>query len=212
MSSAEMPKGAGYGCPIRHAEQHTHAAGPLPSCMAADEASLGDMKQFVDAVRRAVDEKNWYAALSLALTLPDIASKIEHPEVKGSVRYAAWCDVYLTPKYTSSAGYGHKNRTWMTGLDTYSLRCAVLHQGIDQVAPGEVEDRVRGFRFLAPRPGWRVHQNSTNGRLQLQVDIFCLDICDAVDAWWISSSRLPLVSDRVASLMKIEPPAGELRL
>ena len=171
-----------------------------------------DMQQFVDAARRAVDEENWYAALALALTLPDIASKLEHPDLKGRARYVAWCDMYLTPKYTSPAGYGRASKTWMTGLDTYSLRCAVLHQGIDQVTENEVEDRVRGFRFLAPRPGSRVHQNSTNGRLQLQIDIFCLDICDAVDVWWIYSQEQADVADGVDRLMQIEPPAGALYL
>jgi hypothetical protein len=166
------------------------------------------MQQFLEATRCAIDNENWYAALSLALTLPDIASKLEHPTVKGAERYADWCNAYLTPKYTRHDHNGRVLRVFMSGSDTYALRCAVLHQGIDQTTRMDIQNRVRGFRFLAPRPGTVVHENLINGQLQLQVDFFCHDICDAVDVWWMFTGNCSGVAERVSNLMKIEHAAG----
>jgi hypothetical protein len=40
----------------------------------------GIVNQFVNAVRSAVASGNWYAALMLALTMPDICGRLESPE------------------------------------------------------------------------------------------------------------------------------------
>lgn len=37
------------------------------------------MEELMNSIRLSIKTKNWYGALTLALTLPDIAGKIEHP-------------------------------------------------------------------------------------------------------------------------------------
>ena len=38
------------------------------------------MERFTNAVIKSLATENWYSALSLALTLPDICGKVEQPE------------------------------------------------------------------------------------------------------------------------------------
>lgn len=42
---------------------------------------------------------------------------------------------------------------------------------------------LENFHFITPSPVFQVHCNQSNNLLQLQVDVFCHEIADAVDAW-----------------------------
>ena len=50
------------------------------------------MKQFVDALRQAMDQKSSYGALLIALTLPDICRKLVDPILSASKGYPEWLD------------------------------------------------------------------------------------------------------------------------
>jgi hypothetical protein len=72
------------------------------------------LKPFVNAVRDALAQKNWYAALALALTLPDICANLEQPEERRvGVRYTQWWNTYV----------GKRNRTNLTGKRSQTLHC-----------------------------------------------------------------------------------------
>ena len=59
------------------------------------------MKRFTNAGRQAIKDGNLYAALSLALTLPDVCSSLERPgPSKPQKRYKRWCERWLVPKFT----------------------------------------------------------------------------------------------------------------
>jgi hypothetical protein len=59
------------------------------------------MQHFIDSVYLSLQTRNWYGALSLSLTLPDICGKIEYPqyEKKSQKRYISWFDNYVGEKY-----------------------------------------------------------------------------------------------------------------
>lgn len=64
-----------------------------------------------------------------------------------------------------------------TAEDCYAFRNACLHSGMSK-------DKKRKFALIPPPPsGGIIHKLSRNGTLQLQIDILCLDICEAVDNW-----------------------------
>ena len=42
------------------------------------------MQRFTSAIEQALADKNWYGALTLALTLPDICGKMENPQERSS--------------------------------------------------------------------------------------------------------------------------------
>lgn len=71
----------------------------------------------------------YMAALTTALTLPDICGKTRYPDEKSTRRrYIKWFD-----EYTKQCGIFHDNYSsdipHLSGELIYSLRCSVLHEG-----------------------------------------------------------------------------------
>ena len=162
------------------------------------------MEHLVRAVRDGVAERNWYAALGLALTLPDICGRLESPGVGSQARYVSWCNTYLVPRYTRPLGPDRTPHVFLHGADCYALRCAVLHEGADDIVTQRARVALDAFLFVAPRTGWTVHCNQSDAKLQLQVDIFCEDICAGVDAWLTGVATNPDVQTRITSLMRVQ--------
>jgi hypothetical protein len=164
------------------------------------------MRHLVDAVRRSVAENNWYAALTGALALPDIAGKWDGG-VGGSAsqaRFVAWYNTYLLPRYTRPGIGGGQPQIILSGNDCYALRCAYLHGGEFDITAQRARQALDSFRFVAPPPGWHIHCNRNRGMLQLQVDVFCEDVCAALDAWLNARGGDPAVAAALAELPEIE--------
>lgn len=159
------------------------------------------MHSFVAAARTAVNNKNWYAALSVALLLPDICGRIENPKLGSQRRYREWFDAWLGPKY--SAGAGDRRRSLLSGGDCYALRCALTHEGRDNISEQGAQEVLSSFRFNTPYALINMHRNQLNGVLQLQVDIFALDICAAVEEWLKSMENNEEVQKRLGELIAI---------
>jgi hypothetical protein len=136
---------------------------------------------FTESINSSLETKNWYAALLVALTLPDICGYLESPEEKSSSRYVRWFNKYMTPKYTSNIGPNREKHIFLNGSDAYALRCAYLHSGTFHTDKQWIKDALNKFRFVTSK-GY-IHNNQINNTLQLQVDIFCKEICEAVNEW-----------------------------
>jgi hypothetical protein len=171
------------------------------------------MQHLIDAVEQAVRTENWYAALSLALTLPDICGRIDDPAAPSGRRYATWFETYLQDKYRSHVGTiwsGHFV-TFMTGSDLYALRCAYLHQGEFGIDDQRARQVVSRFVFRMERNGNVFHSNKFNDVLHLDVSVFCGQLCAAVLAWLEVALADPDRSARVQQLATIHyprPPAA----
>jgi hypothetical protein len=57
------------------------------------------MKRFTDAIAKAIADQNGLAATALALTMPDICGRMEHPKHGSEGRYKAWWDEYMLKYY-----------------------------------------------------------------------------------------------------------------
>lgn len=163
------------------------------------------MEHLCRAAEGALSTSNWYAALMVALALPDIAARVDDPSKKSGTRYSDWVERYLSPTYTRLIGAPPRSHKFLGGGDCYALRCAFLHEGGDDVSHHSAVQALERFQFLAPRPGWMIHMNQSNAKLQLQVDVFCTDVVNAVRSWRASipdsdSARL----DRLAQLAAIQ--------
>jgi len=131
-----------------------------------------------EATRRAVHENNWHAALALALTLPDICGRLQHPEVRSSQkRYEAWWQDWMHDAYATQGG------VLLSGADAYALRCAVLHEGRDEVVEHKAREAISNFVFIEPVNGQGTHAGRIDSVMVLRVDAFCEDICAGVDGW-----------------------------
>jgi hypothetical protein len=169
------------------------------------------MNQFTDAVERSLQSCNWYAGLIVALSLPDIAGWVDNPMQGSKVRYSAWFERFVSPAYTRQVG-GAPHR-FLSGEDCYALRCSLLHEGRHETSHQRSRDALNRFQFIAPQLGMTIHCNQVGTRLQLQVDIFCRDICAGIAAWVDSIPALDTEShSRLAELAVIDTGRDGIRI
>ena len=169
------------------------------------------MKRFTDAGRSALESENWYAALSTALTLPDIASSLEDPGPgKSQRRFVDWCRKWLEPEFTFESGYPRESKIWFSAEDCYQARCSIIHSGsaiIDERRRKEIER----FEFFSAGP----HMNICGGSiddvpqpvfLQLRVDAFCNTMFDVIDRWDLAVKSDQAVQKEKENLLVIRQP------
>lgn len=142
------------------------------------------MKRFTTSIEKSIENKNWYAALSLALALPDICANIERPDDGSTSRYIDWYNRYVKEKYTGHLGPDREEHIFLCGEDCYALRCSFLHEGGEDISEQRAHEVLENFHFIVPPAnGLIIHMNQKGTALQLQIDIFCNDICKAVTKW-----------------------------
>lgn len=168
------------------------------------------MEHLLNAVETAIRQQNWYAALATALALPDICGWTEDPQAKSKARYVNWFDRFLRPLYTRQIGADGRELTFLTGNDCYALRCAVLHEGRDDITDQAAREVVERFEFIIAPPGYRVHLNMFGSQLQLQVDQFCADMVSAVRSWWGTTQGSPEVESRIGALLRLRDINGNV--
>lgn len=148
------------------------------------------MEAFFRGLEQAVRDRNWHAALVMALTLPDICAKIVSPTERSGARYATWFDEYVKPKYTRPTGPSGEEHVFLSGGDCYALRCALLHEGSTDITPHKAKQALERFHFCKPGQfNIRVHCNQFDTALILMVDDFAADILSAARLWWASLGR-----------------------
>ncbi|QFH65064.1 hypothetical protein FR773_10120 [Leclercia adecarboxylata] len=149
------------------------------------------MDRFVDSIRKSIQDRNWYSAIFMALTMPDICSSIEDPyEERVGFRYRKWFNSYLQESYKLSL-------IEFTAEDCYQFRCKCLHQGITR------REGFEEFEVSETLNGSVIHMNSFNGVIQIQVSQFCEDMCKAVEKWILDMQDRPAITLRMRDLISI---------
>jgi hypothetical protein len=138
------------------------------------------MDRFTAAIRKSLESQNWYAALYMSMTLPDICARLESDDGKTNAnRYMAWFEKYLADNYKREIGPDRHLHVFLSGADCYALRCAILHEGITDITTQRCRDAVERFHFTVVG----AHCNQFNFVLQLDVPTFCNDVCRAAERW-----------------------------
>jgi hypothetical protein len=147
----------------------------------------------------ALENKNYYAALVLSVTIPDICGKLEYPEKSSKERFKLWFDRYLKHFYEKEV-CGKKN-IFMTASDCYALRCSILHEANEDITNQKSQDTLRKIKF---QEGVSVHRLRTyKNVLGLSVDLFCREICFGVDSWLNDIIDNKEVVERINLMLKI---------
>lgn len=173
------------------------------------------MQELIQSLDGCVTTGNWYGALFVALILPDICGKIDQPtETSSRLRYADWFDRYIRPKYTHRIGADRQEHVFLGGSDCYALRCAFLHEGVDDTSKQSAKRVIDKFHFIVAPKGRVIHCNMFKTKLQLQVNIFCEDIKQGVLAWLRDIAGDPNKMASAQSLLKIQFPNqnGSIRI
>lgn len=162
------------------------------------------MKELINSVRISLKTKNWYAALFVALALPDICSKLEYPNSKSSQgRYVTWFNKYLSNKYIHEVGCNHQTHVFLTGEDCYALRCACLHEGSDEITEQTCQQVLNNFKFTTDLSHSNYFDTGKNKTLQLQVETFCEEICAVAEQWLEDVSTNDGIQDSISKMLKV---------
>lgn len=165
------------------------------------------MNRFTDSLRSSVRNGNWYVSLATALTLPDVCGGLIDATAASGSRYALWFDRWMSLKHTLSVPMLYKD-THLSGSDCYGLRCKYLHQGSSDIS-ARSKRTLDNFHFIVSPPNENaIHMNRVDQVLQIQVDIFCLDMAASVDEWALSVSTDDGVQRAISSLLMIHDLQG----
>lgn len=163
------------------------------------------MRHLIDSTLASIAQKNWYAALTLALNMPDICGRLQDPSQKSQARFEKWFDRYMLPSYQRLVGVDRQLHTFLCASDCYALRCAFLHQGEFTIDDQRAQKALGNFHFIEPpNNNNKIHMNQINGTLQLQVDIFCEQMCNGADLWMTDFSRNAEVTERISKMGEIK--------
>ena len=165
--------------------------------------SQTSVQHLLTTIKASVAQQNWYAALSVTLALPDICGRLEDPAAKIQDRYVSWFDRFVAANYIPEIGPSHERHVFLSGRDCYALRCAFLHEGRDEISSQRAHEALERFKFAVTPPGTTVHCNKSGSKLQLQVDIFCLQFVAGGEAWYQQIGTRPEVEARMSSLLRI---------
>lgn len=170
------------------------------------------MKRFTDSIKRSIETQNWYSALSMALAIPDVCGRLVNPNQKSQARYVAWFQKWLEAKYTSTIDAGGTKHVFLCAEDCYALRCSYLHEGGDNILDQRARKALEDFHFITPPDiGSRIHMNQSNSTLQLQVDVFAMDMADAVGEWASSVANDVEIQERIKNLLVIHDSSRGIR-
>lgn len=114
----------------------------------------------------------------------------------------------MADRYTF--GSGEHARVMLSGGDAYALRCAYLHEGNEDIVSQRARRAISSFVFVAVPDGRMVHCNQSNDVLQLQIDVFCRDICQAVEFWAEGHLNELAALDTLLHIRDLTQPGSQL--
>jgi len=151
------------------------------------------MQEIIDQIRAANNANLYYVALLSSLTLPDICAALESDNGEASkAKFIAWFDTHIAPRYNG----------FLDGKSCYFFRCSMMHQGSTQ----HPRSRYSRVIFLEPgTSGMTFHNNILNDALNIDVRIFCEDVCLTVERWWPNASMQPLFQVNLSRFVRRYP-------
>lgn len=134
----------------------------------------------------------YYLALYTTLTLPDICSALSSADGKTSgKKYINWYNNFAQDKCCSH----------LDGIACYKFRCSMLHQGTTQ----ETEIGYSRILFLEPTNTNSFHDNILQDALNIDLNIFCLSMIEAVEEWLVQVKNNPSFIKNYQTFMRRYP-------
>ncbi|QVL42619.1 MAG: hypothetical protein KFB92_14375 [Alcanivorax sp.] len=151
------------------------------------------MQDIIQQVRAVNGADLYYVSLFSALALPDICAALEAADGQASkAKYVAWFDTHVAPRYNG----------FLDGETSYYFRCSMLHQGSTRHPRG----RYSRVIFVEPgHSGMVLHNNVINDALNIDVRIFCEDLCQAAEQWWQGAASEANVQTNLARFVTRHP-------
>ena len=149
-----------------------------------------------DDIERALQAGAYLSAFALALTVPDICSKIEYPGLKVGERYKKWMDEHYVrweqnPKLREQGAGYESLRDLESRLDGnfyYQVRCSYLHSGNTDVSRCNIDSlnlilTLEDYEITSvsdPVPGSLSQETEPSKVYTLSIPLFCMKMCGLI--------------------------------
>ncbi len=140
------------------------------------------INQIIKEIETCLKNECYIAALTTALTLPDICGKVEYPKDNNSSRYKKWYSKWIG-KYEKCPD-DEDNRPYSTADLIYDLRCSLLHEGNPNVNLGRND--LMSFKLLITGSDMSgtiaiIHKDgdgkSIGREIQIEIKNLCFKLC-----------------------------------
>jgi len=155
------------------------------------------MDRFISSIEKSLETENWYSAIILTLTLPDICGWLESSSTGSKKRYVAWYEKYLMHLYKND--FFGADFCFMTGRDCYALRCAFLHEGADEILRQSAREVLSKIIFSTTGS----HRIRIDDVLSLNVSAFAKEVCEGVKQWETDTKDNKDIQERKKELLFI---------
>lgn len=91
------------------------------------------MDEFIKSIEKAMSNKNYIAAITMAIIIPDICGQIEF----NNKHYKKWFEAYMPATYNDH----------ITGSDAFAMRCAFLHSFSGRLTAQNAHDKLDQYEF-----------------------------------------------------------------
>jgi len=151
------------------------------------------MQDVIEQIRASNAASLYYVSLISALALPDICAALESDNGQASKeKYVSWINTHVAPRYNG----------FLDGETCYYFRCSMLHQGSTQHPRGPYSRII----FVEPdQSGVVLHNNIMNDALNIDIRIFCEDLCRAAENWWRDNAAQPNVQTNLQRFVTRHP-------
>lgn len=98
---------------------------------------VNSIRLLINETKKCLESDCDLSALIVALTIPDVCGKVLFPNDKSRDRYKKWFDRYIGDYEQSPFDKElplEEQTPYMNGEVFYKLRCAILHEGSDDIA------------------------------------------------------------------------------
>lgn len=132
------------------------------------------MDNIIKSIEQALEARNYFGALFIAVCIPEICGKIEFSNSNRS--YSDWFDKYMPKPYQKH----------VSGSDAYAIRCALLHEASNSLANHSARDVLDKFFFTCTGSHLNTF-NNINGDNQRKCVLsyvpYCTDLISAFRTW-----------------------------
>ena len=163
------------------------------------------MQQYLESIKLSLETNNHFGAIAMALTLPDICSKIEYEHIKhlkNRERFCKWIDKYLSHIYIMVLeDNGYEDKIILSAKDFYAARCSFLHEGSNitehqSILIGE-NNAIKSLTFMSNVGGNFIKNGDF---LVFDVIYFCTTVIEAVERWIVDIGKDEIKCSKIKAM------------
>lgn len=158
------------------------------------------VNRIVSEIEKCLEQENYIAALTMALTLPDICGKAAEPSLGPGARYKKWYKENVALYEKPGDPYG-ADMPYLSEEVMWQLRNSMLHQGnpnVDAKSIKEEQCKIDQFILFVDDPydsGLSVVsygnglKKITNRKLEVNLVLTCNRICKAAKEYYENNTE-----------------------